>query len=218
MHGNCVSNRPGVASRCSFMDDKRSTAIAQLSHFAWQAAQATGLIIILVVSSQASLAQDGPPARDPIMLSVTKAQNEGRLLDAEKILRDAIADTEQQEPKSPRMGNYLRRLAMIVEQKGQFSEAMALNRRSLDVDRIAFGPTGLRVADDLEVIASLTLSQGNQEEAEQLLKEALEIAEINRAHLQSTYTVDGVLEFSVRSQTSISTSTGGRRPSLCYWR
>jgi hypothetical protein len=87
------------------------------------------------------------------MLSVTEAQNEGRLLDAEKTLRNAIADTEQSEPNNPRLGNYLRRLAMIVGDAGHSSEQMALNRRALDVDRAAFGPGGLRVADDLDVIA-----------------------------------------------------------------
>jgi tetratricopeptide (TPR) repeat protein len=126
------------------------------------------------------------------MLAVSKAQNEGRFLDAEKILRDAISETQESDPNSPRLGDYLRRLAMIVGIKGESSEAIALNQRALEADRKALGPTDLRVANDLTSMASNALNQGRNQEAEQLFQQALDIAQLHLPYLETSRDIDGV--------------------------
>ena len=126
------------------------------------------------------------------MVAVSKAQNEGRLLDAEKILRDAISETQESDPNSPRLGDYLRRLAMIVQIRGESSEAIALSQRVLEADRRALGPTDLRVANDLTEIAYTFLNQGRNQDAEQLFKQALEIAQLHLPHLDTGHDINAV--------------------------
>src|ERR1700688_126282 len=89
-------------------------------------------------------AQNSPATPDPIMVAVNRARNEGRLLDAETILRNAI-QSEQSKPNSPRLGNYLHVLASTVQMNGPSSELPSLWRQALEADRHALGPTDLRV-------------------------------------------------------------------------
>ena len=112
------------------------------------------LLLVLYIASPRDSRAQVSSAPDKTMVAVSKAQNERRLLDAEKILRDAIAETQQKEPNSPRLGDYLRRLAALVARRGGSSEVVALNQRALEADRNALGPTDLRVANDLTYMAS----------------------------------------------------------------
>src|SRR6266852_3562154 len=156
-------------------------------------AMPTGVLVMLsILSPGIGRAQTRPSAPDKTMLAVSRAQNEGRFLDAEKILRDAISETQESDPNSPRLGDYLRRLAMIVGIKGESSEAIALNQRALEADRKALGPTDLRVANDLTSMASSSLNQGRNQDAEQLFKQALDIAQLHLPHLETSRDIDGV--------------------------
>src|SRR5579884_1705300 len=105
----------------------------------WHVAPGAILLIFLPLLRPAGNAQTSSSSANT-MRAVSKAQNEGRLLDAEKILRQAIAETEQNDPKSPMLGNYLRRLALIVSLDGDPSQAAALGQRALQADRAALGP------------------------------------------------------------------------------
>ena len=119
--------------------------------------------------------QDSSLARDPVFRSARKAQQEGRLADAEKILNDRIHEIEQAEPKSPQLVPYLTLLAMISNIKRQRSDAHAIYQRILEIDRSAFGPGDSRSLRDLVNFAS-SLDPGKDEEKEQLLKQALDLA------------------------------------------
>lgn len=112
---------------------------------------------------------------DPTNLAVIKAENEGRLADAEKLLTSAIHDTEQRDPSSPVLALYLRRLASLYQRKEKLSDALALMNRALEIDEKAFGPAKAEVAADLCNLAALSKVRGNKGEQEKFLKQALDI-------------------------------------------
>jgi tetratricopeptide (TPR) repeat protein len=149
------------------------------------------LLLVLYIAWPRDSRAQVSSAPDKTMVTVSKAQNEGRLLDAEKILRDAIVETQEKEPNSPRLGDYLRRLATLVARRGDSSEVVTLNQRALEADRNALGPTDLRVANDLTSMASLALSQGRNQDAEQLYGQALQIVQLHLPHLETTRDIDG---------------------------
>jgi tetratricopeptide (TPR) repeat protein len=119
--------------------------------------------------------QNSSPSRDPVFRAARKAQQEGRIADAEKILNDRIHEIEQAEPNSPQLVSYLTLLAMIANIKRQGSDAHAIYQRMLEIDRSAFGPGDTRSLRDLVNLAS-TLGPGKDDEKEQLLKQALDLA------------------------------------------
>src|ERR1700682_3060213 len=129
------------------------------------------LILLPCVASP----QDSSLARDPVFRSARKAQQEGRLADAKKILNDRIHEIEQSEPNSPQLVPYLNLLAMISNIKRQGPDAHALYQRMLEIDRSAFGSGDTRSLRDLVNLAS-TLGPGKDDEKEQLLKQALDLA------------------------------------------
>src|SRR6266700_1173240 len=96
--------------------------------------------------------QSSPPGPDPTMREVSRAMNEGRLVNAEKILDDAIHKLEQDDSTNPRLAIYLGRLAMLYTQKHHFAEALALLQRVLKNDEYSFGFSDTRVANDLSLI------------------------------------------------------------------
>ena len=119
--------------------------------------------------------QENSLAKDPVFRSARKAQQEGRLAEAEKILNDRIHEVEQTEPNSPELVPYLNLLAMIASIKRRSSDAHAIYQRMLEIDRSAFGPGDSRSLRDLVTLAS-TLGSGKDDEKEQLLKQALDLA------------------------------------------
>jgi tetratricopeptide (TPR) repeat protein len=145
-------------------------------------------LLIVFVAPLAS-AQARPPAPDKTLLAVSRAQNEGRLLDAQKILRDAISETQANDPKNPHLGDYLRRLASLVGSKD--SSFLELNQRAIEADRNALGPTDLRIAYDLTLLGSMMLNQSRTQDAEQYYEQAREIAEFHLAHLKTVREADG---------------------------
>jgi tetratricopeptide (TPR) repeat protein len=120
--------------------------------------------------------QENSLARDPVFRSARKAQQEGRLADAEKILNDRIHAIEETQPNSPELVPYLNLLAtisgMMRHDADSNANANAIYKRVLEIDRSAFGPGDGRSLRDLVNLAS-TLGP---EEKEQLLKQALELA------------------------------------------
>ncbi len=131
--------------------------------------------LLLILLPSVVWPQNNPPSRDPVFRSARKAQQEGRLADAEKILNDRIHAIEQAEPNSPQLVPYLNLLAMISRIKRQDSDAHAIYKRLLEIDRSAFGPGDSRSLRDLMNVAS-TLGPGKNEGKEQLLKQALDLA------------------------------------------
>lgn len=146
------------------------------------------VVTFLLFSVSPVFGQSRPPGPDPTMREVSKATNEGRLVDAEKILVDAIHQLEQTDSRNPRLAIYLGRLAHLYTQKHQFAEAHALLDRALGIDQYAFGPADTRVAGDLSGIGGVYQMQGETQEAEKFLKEALEVTRRNPN--QDTYAID----------------------------
>jgi tetratricopeptide (TPR) repeat protein len=150
------------------------------------AALAFFLLLPFCVGAQSRL-----PGPDPVGAEVAKAQREGRLLDVEKLLVNAIHESEQRDPRNPQLALYLGRLAGLYTQKHQYADAIAMLQRALEIDQYAFGPADTRVANDLSVLAGIYQIQGNNEQAEQLLNQALEVTRRN-PH-RDAYTIDGMV-------------------------
>lgn len=130
------------------------------------------LMVPLIVLPSVAWPQASSLARDPVFRSARKAQQEGRIADAEKILNDRIHSLEQTQPNTPELVPYLNLLATIYHIKRQNADANAIYKRILEIDRSAFGPGDGRSLRDLVNLAS-TLPP---EEKEQLLKQALDLA------------------------------------------
>jgi tetratricopeptide (TPR) repeat protein len=143
------------------------------------------MAVVLLFSSHAGRAQNGRPAPDPTKLAVIQAMREGRFVDAEKILTDAIHELEQNDPYSPRLADYLNHLSGLLDIKGHHAEAVALQERALKIHRFVFGSTNIETVPDLVNLAAAARQQGNNEEADRLLNQALDIARLNMTQIKS---------------------------------
>jgi tetratricopeptide (TPR) repeat protein len=143
------------------------------------------VVPLLVFVPCVLLAQSNRPGPDPVQRAVTEARNAGRLVDAEKLLRDAIGDLERNDPQNQRLPQYLRQLAALVNRRGSDAEATALMERVYEIDRNAFGPNDLRIASDLTQRAWSAHGAGNDSEAERFVNQALEIVHSNEADLRT---------------------------------
>ena len=97
-------------------------------------------VLLLILLPPAARSQTSSLRNDPIFQAARKAQQDGRIADAEKILNDRIHAIEQTQPNSPELVPYLNLLAMIANIKRQSSDAHAIYQRMLEIDRSAFGP------------------------------------------------------------------------------
>jgi hypothetical protein len=90
--------------------------MVQRSRLVLRAARASLLLISPIFLVPTSSAQISPSTFENPMRAAAKAQNEGRLLDAEKILRDAIAETHEVALEVLAVvGSRLRRLVVIIK-------------------------------------------------------------------------------------------------------
>jgi tetratricopeptide (TPR) repeat protein len=138
------------------------------------------LFFVLLISLMPHVARSQTTSlrNDPVYQAARKAQQEGRIVDAEKILNDRIHAIEQTQPDSPELVPYLNMLAGFYSMKRQFPEALAIFQRVLEIDRAAYGPSDDRSLRDLINVASF-LGPEKKDQAEQFLKEALELTRQN---------------------------------------
>jgi len=134
---------------------------------------------LLIFSPCVCISQAPLSAPDPTLVAASKAEREGRLADAEKILRDAIEKSEQEPATNPWLSTYLQNLARLLERKEKGAEAVALMQRALEIDRGTLGPSSSRVVIDLSNLAMVFEQQHKYEESEQLLREALDAVRAN---------------------------------------
>jgi tetratricopeptide (TPR) repeat protein len=146
--------------------------------------------LLALVSSSVCLAQGEPQAPDLTQRAITQAMRDGRFLDAEKLITDAIHELEQSDPQNPRLAKYLKSLSQIADRGGRRAEATALIERAYEIDRNTYGPSDLRITNDLTLLASHAQVAGNNPEAERLLNQALEIVRSNAAELESRSNID----------------------------
>ena len=133
----------------------------------------------LFISTASAMTQQTGPAPDPVLVAETKAAREGRMAEAEKILTVAIHQLEETEPTNPKLADYLLRESLILMDKQDFAGAIAVSRRALEVDKNALGNTDIRVASGMAWIAGLLRRQGEVDEADELLKQALDLVRSN---------------------------------------
>jgi tetratricopeptide (TPR) repeat protein len=131
------------------------------------------------------LAQNDRPGPDPVQRAVTQARNAGRLADAEKLLRDAIHDLEERDPKSPRLTAYLKQISSLVMRRGDSAEAASILQQAYELDLSAFGPDDLRLTVEIGNMAWVAHGAGDDQKAEQLFNHVLEIVHSNEAKLRT---------------------------------
>jgi len=133
------------------------------------------LVFVAVAWPAFAQSQEWSPARDPVLRAMTQARREQRFADAEKILTAAIPSAERTAPNR-QLGFYLADLAGLYSRKGDRARALNLAQRALENDRSLFGPADIRVAPRMTLVASFLQQQKRTQEAEQLFKQAAELA------------------------------------------
>jgi tetratricopeptide (TPR) repeat protein len=110
---------------------------------------------------------------------ILKAEHEGRLVDAEKLLQAAIQDAETQSPASPRLCLLLNHLAAIDEHVGRHADAIAVAKRLVDMDEKLYGEESPNVAKDLSNLGIYYQTAGDEAAAGQAFERALAVARKN---------------------------------------
>jgi tetratricopeptide (TPR) repeat protein len=132
-------------------------------------------LLSLILLPPVARSQTNSLMNDPVFRAARKAQQEGRIADAETILNDRIHAIEQTQPNSTELVPYLNMLAGFYSMKQQFPDALAIFERVLKIDRAAYGPSDSRSLRDLINVASF-LGPEKKDQVEQLLKQALDLA------------------------------------------
>lgn len=113
---------------------------------------------------------------DPEMDAISKAEQEGRLLDAEKLLAAAVQNAESNSSPPLRMSVLLKSLTRVEFDLGHFSEAISAMQKELKVDKALYHPESAKVLIDLNALAVFNRKAGNQAAADQAIGEALALA------------------------------------------
>ena len=140
--------------------------------------------IIALLSAATCVAQNQRPGPDPLQRSITQARNAGNLADAEKFLRDGIRDLQQRDPKSERLASYLKQLSSLVMRRGDRAEGEALLQQSYEIDLSNYGPDDVRITVDLGNMAQSAHRAGDDQRAEQLFIQVLQIVRLHEAEIR----------------------------------
>lgn len=93
-------------------------------------------------------------APDAELEAISKAEQEGRLLDAEKLLNAAIAKVKKEPPPQARLGALLNELARVENHVHHYRQAVAAEKRAVAADK-ALGPGEIsRVMMDLQELGA----------------------------------------------------------------
>lgn len=142
------------------------------------------LLLVALVSGALGFAQTERSDPNSLQRDITKARNEGRLVDAENLLRGGIEKLEGDNPQNPQIAVYLKELASLLARTEGEAAYGPLVQRAYEIDRAAFGASDLRVANDLTLLASSSNRAGNHQEAEREFDEALGIVRSKEADLR----------------------------------
>jgi len=123
------------------------------------------LPLLALASGAVCFAQNDRADPNSLQRAITKARNDGRLVDAENMLRDGIRELEKDNPQNPQIATYLKELApLAVRTEGERAYG-PLMERAYEIDRAAFGGSDLRVANDLGLLAAYSIRAGNLQDA-----------------------------------------------------
>lgn len=132
-------------------------------------------VLIAFLAVLNSGAQQRSLMSDPTITAAMRAQREGRTADAEKILVDAIQTAKQTEPPNPRLVFYLKALSTIYSSSHESSKALEAAQEILQLDQQTSGEDGPAAIADTSNIAIILEQQGKNDEAEQLLRHAVDV-------------------------------------------
>jgi tetratricopeptide (TPR) repeat protein len=141
--------------------------------------------VVALIFAGVCFGQEQRPGPDPVQREITQARNAGRLADAEKLLRDAIHDLEERDPKSPRLVVYLKQLSALITRRGDNAEAASLLQQAYDLELSAYGPGDLRLTVEIGNLAWLAHGAGDDQKAEQMFNHVLEIVHSNESKLKT---------------------------------
>jgi tetratricopeptide (TPR) repeat protein len=136
-------------------------------------------LLIPVFFAASVCGQSTALSQDPTLRPILKAEKEGRLVDAEKLLKAAIQDAETQSATSPRLRLLLNHLGSIDERMGRYADAVALAKRVLDMDDRLYGAESPDAARDLNNLGMYYQAAGEEAAAGQALERALAVARKN---------------------------------------
>jgi tetratricopeptide (TPR) repeat protein len=109
------------------------------------------------------------------------AFQQGRLSDAERMLREAVREIEQILPRHPLIIRALEALAQVCEEQGTLARAEPLYQRSIKLREEIFGLEGASLQGTLEAYARLLRKLDRVSEAEKLEGRAEKIRAKNAA-------------------------------------
>jgi tetratricopeptide (TPR) repeat protein len=142
------------------------------------------LPFVALVSGAVCFAQTERVDPNSLQRAISKARNEGRLVDAENLLRDGIQKLEEDNPQNPWIAIYLKELAPLVARTDGETAYLPLVQRAYEIDRAAFGGSDLRVANDLGLLAASSNRVGKRQDAEREFDEAVSIVRSKEADLR----------------------------------
>jgi tetratricopeptide (TPR) repeat protein len=158
-------------------------------HTCWSAVPAALLILFFIpagIIAQNSISKNnsatGPAkiirrnAPDPELDANSKAGEEGRLLDAEKLLIAAVHKPELSSAPSWRRSLLLNSLANVEFSLRHYSDAIAAKQKALAVDKVLYHPESTQVLLDIYALAVYNRKAGNHAAADRAISEELALA------------------------------------------
>lgn len=133
------------------------------------------------VSQSATRGKQSSPANsvsadpDLELAAIVKAQREGRLLDAEKLLHTALAKGRTSLPDW-RKALLLNRLASVESELGRYAQAITAEQRALVIQKKLYTPTSTVVLIDLSMLSRFNLQAGNRTAANRAAVQAVALA------------------------------------------
>jgi tetratricopeptide (TPR) repeat protein len=109
-----------------------------------------------------------------------QAYREGRLAEAERLLRAAETEARSFRANDPRLGTTLDHLSWVLCAEGKASEAEPLAKQALAVREKVLGPEHPDLVKSLNTLACLYGAEGKPAEAEPLYERCLALAEKTR--------------------------------------
>ena len=100
-------------------------------------------------------------AVDPSLEEISKAEQEGRLLDAEKLLNTAIAEAETEVPSGSGLGSLLNNLANVEYRLHHYKQAIAEEKRAVTADHVLGAQATARVFLDLDELGAYARFSGD---------------------------------------------------------
>jgi tetratricopeptide (TPR) repeat protein len=131
---------------------------------------------MLLVATRPARSQEKTARPDPQLAAIFKAEGDGRLADADKLLSAALQDAERNAPESRRMSLLLSHLASVRQRQGRLPDAIAATKQRLALDEKIFGPESPNGAGDLSALGMYCTVAGDDAVAEHAYKRGLAIA------------------------------------------